>query len=67
MDTVSGLYLVKEWHDEHKKLCLGMSMEMEGFFRSFWGSGVGTSALVRPYGIRRSAPLAELQITEAGL
>lgn len=67
VDTVSGLYLVKEWHDEHKKLCLDMSVEMEGFFKSFWGSGEGTPALVSRYRSRRGSLSTELWMESQGL
>ncbi len=67
VDTMAGLYLVKEWHDEHKKLCLGMSVDMEGFFGSLWGSGVDTSAFVSRYRSRRCAAPDEMQMLEIGL
>ena len=67
VDTMSGLYLVKEWHEKHKKLCLGMSVELEGFFGSFWGSGEGTSALVTRYTSSRESLPTELWMENYGL
>ncbi|CAL8461704.1 g1235 [Coccomyxa elongata] len=67
VDTVSGLYLVKEWHDEHKKLCLGMSVEMEGFFKEHFGRGSEICEAASRYRSRRGPPTNELQLEGVGL
>ena len=54
VDTVSGLYMVKEWHDEHRKLCLGMSVEIEGFFKDYFGRGLGICEAASRYKSRES-------------
>ncbi len=66
VDTVSGLYLVKEWHDEHK-LCLGMSVEMEGFFKEHFGRGPEICEAASRYRSRRGPPANELQLEGVGL
>ena len=67
VDTMSGLCLIKEWHEKHLNLCLGMSVEMEGFFKEHIGRGLGTSeAALTRYRSKRNVPSSGLRVEGAG-